>query len=415
MKIDRPDPSAYDYLIVNVQSWETPIGTNSRDIARGLARRGRVLFVNPAADWAKRLRGPGANSRVAPEATQRLAEVEPNLWVLRPNVTLSSINWLPDNLVYDQLNRYNNALLAGEIRWAMDQLGMKTFVLLNDSEMFRGFYLKELLRPACYAYYTRDNLMQVDYWRRHGARLEPAIMRKADLVLANSAYLRTVAARSNPNSVDVGQGCDLTQFEVEAYHAEPEDLTRLPHPRIGYAGALTAMRLDIPLLEGMATQRPHWQLVLVGPEDDAFRSSRLHALPNVHFLGSKRVTELPAYFQHLAVLINPQVLNELTIGNYPRKVDEYLAMGKPVVATRTEVMEDFRQHVLLAETADSFITQVENALAGRLPSSPAERVQFAQGHSWENSVAAIDRAIKQSIEQTVAVQIPQHKMVTSNA
>jgi hypothetical protein len=32
-------------------------------------------------------------------------------------------------------------------------------------------------------------------------------------------------------------------------------------------------------------------------------------------------------------------LNETTKGNYPRKIDEYLAMGKPVVATKTIAMD----------------------------------------------------------------------------
>ncbi|HAI83429.1 MAG TPA: glycosyl transferase family 1, partial [Chitinophagaceae bacterium] len=87
-----------------------------------------------------------------------------------------------------------------------------------------------------------------------------------------------------------------------------------------------------------ATAKPEWSLVLVGPEDEAFKQSALHQLPNVHFLGSKQPEALPEYVAAFDVCINPQLLNEVTIGNYPRKVDEYLAMGKPVVATQTEAM-----------------------------------------------------------------------------
>lgn len=42
---------------------------------------------------------------------------------------------------------------------------------------------------------------------------------------------------------------------------------------------------------------------------------------------------------HFDVCMNPQLVNEITIGNYPRKVDEYLALGKPVIATKTLTMD----------------------------------------------------------------------------
>ena len=398
----------YDYVILNLQNWETPIGTNSRDISRTLSKESRVLFVDPALDWGSKLKR-NEKAKLQQKALRqhngkRLVEVEPNLWVLYPDVTLNSINWLPDNALFDWLNQRNNALLAKEIQWALKQLGMSKFVFFNDNEMVRGFYLKELLRPEAYVYYTRDNTMVVNYWRRHGERLEPALMGKSDLVVANSNYLRAIAARFNINSVDVGQGCDLDQFVSDTTHPQPSDLTSIAYPRIGYAGALTAIRLDIPLLEQLATERPNWQLVLVGPEDEIFRKSRLHTLANVHFLGPKAIDELPAYLQHVDVLINPQLANALTIGNYPRKIDEYLAMGKPVVATRTEAMDMFSKHVLLADTPNHFIEQVENALLDQSPSSRQERIRFARSHSWANSVRAIDQAIRQTVHPPEGVR-----------
>ena len=52
---------------------------------------------------------------------------------------------------------------------------------------------------------------------------------------------------------------------------------------------------------------------------------------------------------HIRKNLNPQLLNEVTIGNYPRKIDEYLAMGKPTVATKTEGMSVFADYTYLAE------------------------------------------------------------------
>jgi hypothetical protein len=49
------------------------------------------------------------------------------------------------------------------------------------------------------------------------------MIRKADLVVANSAWLADYAGQWNPNSVDIGQGCNLEIFKTENLPV-PEDL-----------------------------------------------------------------------------------------------------------------------------------------------------------------------------------------------
>jgi glycosyltransferase involved in cell wall biosynthesis len=133
---------------------------------------------------------------------------------------------------------------------------------------------------------------------------------------------------------------------------------------------------------------------LVGPEDDAFRASSLHTLPNVHFLGSKSPDGLPAYINTFDICLNPQVVNEVTRGNYPRKIDEYLAMGKPVVATETGLMKTvFSAHTYLCNSPEEYITAIEKALAENSPALQQARKDFAATHTWENNVKEIYKAI----------------------
>ncbi|WP_254243985.1 glycosyltransferase [Hymenobacter sp. BRD128] len=147
------------------------------------------------------------------------------------------------------------------------------------------------------------------------------------------------------------------------------------------------------MLRYLSEQRPQWSIALVGPEDDVFKASALHQRPNVHFLGAKPTSELASYVQSFDVCLNPQAVNLLTVGNYPRKIDEYLALGKPVVATRTEAMRTFEQHTYLAESKEEYLTLIERALAENNPSQQQERREFAATHTWENSVARIYAAI----------------------
>jgi glycosyltransferase involved in cell wall biosynthesis len=113
----------------------------------------------------------------------------------------------------------------------------------------------------------------------------------------------------------------------------------------------------------------------------------------VHFPGRKEAKELPQYLARFDVAINPQKLNEVTIGNYPRKIDEYLAMGKPTVATETEAMSIFADHVYLAKTADDYIALIEKALTENTAEKVEGRIRFARSHTWENSVAEIYKAM----------------------
>ena len=392
-----PSFSGRDIIVVGQQPWDTILGSNCKDIALEFSRAHRVLYVNAPLD-----RNTVLKSRHEPAVQQRLRVVRgeapgleavaDNLWVLTPDCILESINWLPALGVHSFLNKLNNRRFAKAIRKGIAALNFQDFLLFNDNDIFRSFHLKELLRPDLSVYYSRDFILAGGYWRKHGLRLEPALIAKSDLCVANSSYLADYCRRYNPQAVDVGQGCDEALFATLPADL-PADLRDLGHPLIGYVGALTSARLDLELLRHLAEQRPQWQFALVGPEDEAFQASALHQLPNVHFLGQKPTAQLPDYVQHFDVCLNPQLVNQLTVGNYPRKVDEYLALGRPVVATRTEAMRVFETHTYLAETSADYLALIERALLEDSPVRQQQRRAFAATHTWPHSVARIYQAI----------------------
>jgi glycosyltransferase involved in cell wall biosynthesis len=155
------------------------------------------------------------------------------------------------------------------------------------------------------------------------------------------------------------------------------------------------MRLDESLLIHIADNLPNMSIVLVGPTDSFFDKSSLKTRKNIFFLGPKKPEQTPAYIHHFTVCINPQTVNPLTIGNYPRKIDEYLASGKPVVATATQAMVMFKDHVFLSRTKDEFVASIRKLLED--PSWVSESAQkmrreFALTHTWENSMGELGDA-----------------------
>ena len=388
-----------DIIVVGIQAWDIEIGSNCKNIALELSKNNRVLYVNPPMTRAVMQSQSDKETiqkriRIKNGEEDSLVEIGPNLWNLYPKTLIESINWLPVHLLFKILNKRNAIGYANDIKVASASLDFKNVMIFNDSSMFLGAYLKELLNAELYIYYIRDNLITQDYFKKHGVRLEEKTIKSADLVVSNSTYLRDYAKPFNSNSYYVGQGCDLELFKPNEV-AAPADLAKIKGVKIGYIGFLTEMRLNIHLLVEIAKTKTDWQIILVGPEDNAFKDSDLHQLSNVHFLGNKKGDELPAYIKYFDICMNPQEVNALTIGNYPRKIDEYLAMGKPTVATQTPTMEIFKDYVYLGETATDYIQLIEKALKENSREKQQERIVFAQGHTWENNVKQIDKAIQQ--------------------
>src|SRR5690606_18841203 len=87
---------------------------------------------------------------------EELVEIKPGLWNYYPATVIESVNWVPSTKVFSYLNWRNNKKFASSIRHATDKLGFSDFILMNDKDLFRSFYLKELLQPEIYLYYDRD-------------------------------------------------------------------------------------------------------------------------------------------------------------------------------------------------------------------------------------------------------------------
>jgi len=378
-------------VIFGLQPWDIQIGSNCKNIALELSKHNRVIYVNRPLDrisWLKGSKDLISQNRMAvlKKEKEPLEQINENLQVLTPTVIMESVQWLNSKSLFQFLTKKNSQKLAKNIKHFLDQLNIKKFILFNDSAMFQGVELKKILQPEIFIYYIRDYLIAQPYFKKHGAEAEKKLIQQADFVVTNSTYLANYAKKYNENSVFIGQGCDLEMFQPEEIQSIPAALLAIKKPIIGYVGNLTSQRLDIDLLVHLAKSNPTWSLVLVGGEDEQFKKSSLHELDNVHFLGFQKPETLPAFIHGFDICINPQLLNEMSIGNYPRKIDEYLAMGKPVVATKTEGMLMFEAHVSLALDKHEFEKKIEQLLKDNSPELSKERIKFANSHSWENSI-----------------------------
>ncbi len=246
---------------------------------------------------------------------------------------------------------------------------------------------------------------------------EEALLRRADVVLVTSPALLTSKGRFNdcthlvPNAVDyAGFQAALLRRDHEREALRPDgplaQLQDIPHPRIGYVGALNE-KLDFDLLAAVAGQHPEWQFVLVGRLDltgSPYKADGLKALSNVHWTGRVPVEQVPGAIASMDVCLLPYEQSPWTAAIDSLKLYEYLACGKAVVATDVPAAHAaFAEGlVYVGESAGGFAAQIDAALVDTSARRVAARKAAAAGQTWEDRVGQIETILADALRRKEA-------------
>jgi glycosyltransferase involved in cell wall biosynthesis len=129
-------------------------------------------------------------------------------------------------------------------------------------------------------------------------------------------------------------------------HRSPGGIgTTIGRPRLCVVGEFD-WRMDEALLASLADRRPEWQLVLAGPRRRPW-GNRLARFANVHWLGRVRADRVHAVIADCEIALIPYRMTDWTRACLPVKVFDYLAEGKPVVATPLPELSLFKDVVKL--------------------------------------------------------------------
>jgi len=233
----------------------------------------------------------------------------------------------------------------------------------------------------------------------------------ADLVFTISEAISERAKPFSRNVYSFPAGVEMAKFEVSNLNmVHPADITSLKRPIIGYVGAISNV-FDKLQVVALAKALPTATIVLVGPEYTDL--SILKDLSNIILLGERPHDLIPAYINSFDVALIPYVVNEFTDSVYSCKLNEYLAMGVPVVSTNMREVrgfaEQFPDTVLIAQDSADFIANVRHALDNReLCSSDMKekRINAARENTWEKRFTGIMEVIERQLllksQQTVS-------------
>lgn len=239
--------------------------------------------------------------------------------------------------------------------------------------------------------------------REENRKKEIELLKRSDLIFGGGY---SIAKLKSPFRDDIHvfpSACEIEHFQKASLpnFRIPSDIKSIPHPILGYWGAID-QRIDHELLEHLGVKHPDWSIVLLGPivKLDMNDLSYLERLTNIYWLGPKDYSILPNYARAFDVCLNPFVLTREGKSLSPTKTLEYLATGKPIVSTPIpDVVRMYKGVIAIADGGAEFEKAVEKCLAEDNDTMKQKRIAFTKGKTWEDIVNRMERLIISALKR----------------
>jgi glycosyltransferase involved in cell wall biosynthesis len=248
------------------------------------------------------------------------------------------------------------------------------------------------LNERAVVYDCMDELSQFKFAPPEIITRERQLLARADVVFAGGRRMCQSKSRFNSNCHFYGCGVDVQHFsKARSPQTEvPEDI-RFGEGKfvLGYFGVVDE-RLDYELIDRLAAANPNWHIAIVGPTCKVDPASFPQA-PNLHWLGRREYTQLPAYTKGWDVCLMPFAMNEATEFINPTKALEYMATGTPIVSTPVpDVVSNFGSVVKIAAAHDKFIELCRKETLQPDEAAITRGIEMAQDNQWDTIVEKLE-------------------------
>jgi glycosyltransferase involved in cell wall biosynthesis len=398
-RIHNMQTQELSFICFSTAHWDAELWTNRQRIMNILSDDYKVLFVDPGLHSKKYTRKiltekPG---RVSP--LRWLRKEKEKLWVYSPQL-------LPLYRLSPFVQKMAWRVVIMQLRLFCRRFGFNKPVLWLYSP--EATAVLGHLDESLVVYDCVDNYVATPYYARSAGRaqrfmvLETNLLKRADVVATTSKTLWEEKRRYNPNTYLTPNVGDVVHFRKATLPETviADDILHIPHPVIGFVGAVNQHKVDFELVKYIAQTQPDWSIVLIGPVGgwgDQTDTTSLMSFPNIYLLGSKPYVVLPSYIKAFDVCIIPYGLNEYTKDVFPLKFFEFLASEKPVVTTALPALLEYNSIVGVAHTYQEFVQHVKAALLDP-DENLAERRKVASEHTWEHRASQLLAAVQDRLD-----------------
>ena len=290
------------------------------------------------------------------------------------------------------VRRLNRAWVGRQLRRARRGLGVTAPLVMTASPA--SVDVLDCLDPVCRVYYCADEHASLPGMDASlVTALEVELLDRVDLVFASSRALVARKAALHPAVTYLPHGVAVRHFAraLEPGLAIPPELRELPRPIAGYVG-LIGRHLDLASIAATGAALAGGSVVLIGPVEEGL--DNLPQSTNIHYLGPRPHSELPAWLRAFDVALLPWNDGERNRFAHPAKVREYLAAGCPVVARDHPELAEFGSAVTRTASPVEFAAVV--AARAAEPVSAEQRAGIAAAvsqHDWSARARTVSAAV----------------------
>lgn len=388
-------------LCVSYTSWEGKYTKSVVQLMSLLARENKVLFVEypyTIKDVVYGLLGKSDSPAL------RILGLKKRLQVKKTSFGTEVYNWvalpvLPSDFIKNEkvfrwVIRFNAFIYRQSVKWALRKLKMKNPVNVNAYNPYYGLSLIGKLKEKANIYYCYDG-MNTERQGNRAIALDQEFSRKVDSIIVTSDYLKQQKDRLNSLVDTVKNGVDFPVFHKAAKAAPHNGRTR---KKIGYIGSVD-QRFCLDFVEYAIRKLPHYDFEFVGDVRNHIIQERLSDYPNVKFFPPVEPNTVPQLLHNCDAGIIPYLPNEINKNVYPLKINEYLAVGVPVILTKFAELKEFEGFARFTSTKEEFlealISEIENDSVEKINA----RIEFARGNSWENRAELFSDAMEKVISK----------------
>lgn len=168
---------------------------------------------------------------------------------------------------------------------------------------------------------------------------------------------------------------DDSLFNIHKTYEMPEDFIKGEKTLI-YYGSLWGEWFDWDLVCGVAKKFPKYSVLLIGEYKNL--GEKINNVPkNVHFLGIKKQSDLPAYLYYSDFALVPFRVDKIGETVSPLKIFEYLAMGKVVISTKLPEVIKY-PNVIVGNTVKEWVDGIKKFKNVDLDAS----LDFISSNNW---------------------------------
>lgn len=302
------------------------------------------------------------------------------------------VDFIKNESIFKKFFSINVLIYKNQLRKTIKKLKLDNPIIITAYNPMYGLPMIGKLNEYLNVYYCYDGMDT----QRHKSRIysiEEQFCKQVDGIITTSDYLNAEKHKLNAQSYVVKNGVDFKLFEPCAKKSVSSPSAQ---KKVGYIGTLD-FRFDIDIMEYAVQELPQVQFEFTGYLLNQNIKESLSKYDNVAFFKSVKAHQVPELLSKYDLGIIPYKMDEVNKNIYPLKINEYLAVGVPVVMTAFANLTEFKAIVKSAENKTLFKSYIENELKHDNDLLIKERIEFAKFNSWESRMVQFGNVLEKII------------------